>query len=152
MVPQEFHPPLVFPSERGFLPRLIDFLAFPYRFTTWVCMPKQYSFTCLFWTFYLFVCLFLESGKGREKESKRNINVWLPLMCCPLGTWPATQACALTGNRTSDPLFCRPVLSPLSYSSQGPVLNFYEWDHIVLFCGFELMVNLYISIGNFIAV
>ena len=36
-----------------------------------------------------------------------------------LGTWPATQACALTGNRTSDPLVRRPVLNPLSHSSQG---------------------------------
>ena len=42
--------------------------------------------------------LFLERGKGREKERERNINVWLPLTCPLLGTWPATQACALTGN------------------------------------------------------
>ena len=56
----------------------------------------------------------LERGAGRE----RNINVWRPLECLLLGTWPATQACALTGNRT-DPLFCRPVLSPLSCTSQG---------------------------------
>ena len=36
-----------------------------------------------------------------------------------LGTWPATQACALTGNQTSNPLVQRPVLNPLSYTSQG---------------------------------
>ena len=30
-----------------------------------------------------------------------NIN-WLPLAHPHLGTWPATQACALTGNGTSD--------------------------------------------------
>ena len=36
-----------------------------------------------------------------------------------LGTWPATQACALAGNRTNDPLFCRPALNPLSHTSQG---------------------------------
>ena len=35
------------------------------------------------------------------------------------GTWPATQACALTGNQTSDPLLCSLTLSPLSYTSQG---------------------------------
>ena len=29
-----------------------------------------------------------------------------------LGTWPATQACALTGNRTDDPLLHRPALNP----------------------------------------
>ena len=36
-----------------------------------------------------------------------------------LGTWPATQACALTGNRTSDSLVPRLALSPLSHTSQG---------------------------------
>ena len=56
-----------------------------------------------------FVCflrfyLVLERGEGREKERERNINVWLPLTWPPLGTWPTTQACALTGNPTSNPL------------------------------------------------
>ena len=32
---------------------------------------------------------------------ERNINVWLPLTWPPLGTWPATQACAMIGNRTA---------------------------------------------------
>ena len=40
-----------------------------------------------------------------------------------LGTWPATQACALTenqtGNRTGNPLVHRPALKPLSHTSQG---------------------------------
>ena len=27
--------------------------------------------------------------------------MWLPLVCPLLGNWPATQACALNGNRTS---------------------------------------------------
>ena len=48
---------------------------------------------------------------------QRNINMWLPLMCPLLGTWPATQACALTGNRTGDPLLCRLALNPLSHTS-----------------------------------
>ena len=46
------------------------------------------------------VFLFLESGEGWE----RNVNVWLSLQHPPPGTWPATQACAPTGNQTSDPL------------------------------------------------
>ena len=45
-----------------------------------------------------FIYLFLERGEGREKERERNINVWLPLACPLLGTWPVTQACALTGS------------------------------------------------------
>ena len=36
--------------------------------------------------------------EGKEKEMKGDINVWLPLMHPLLGTWSATQACALTGN------------------------------------------------------
>ena len=47
-------------------------------------------------SFPLFV--FRGGGEGREKERERNIGVWLLLTCSPLGTWPATQACALTGN------------------------------------------------------
>ena len=35
------------------------------------------------------------------------------------GTWPATQACALTGKPTSNPLVCRLALSPLSHTIQG---------------------------------
>ena len=33
---------------------------------------------------------------------KRNMDR-LPLTCPQLGTWPTTQACALTGNRTGQP-------------------------------------------------
>ena len=40
------------------------------------------------------------------------------------GDWLKTQACALTGNWTSDPLVHRPVLNPLSHTSQGQE-NFY---------------------------
>ena len=54
--------------------------------------------------FYILTILFiyfLERGEGGEKE-ERNINVWLHLARPPLGTWPAIQACALTGNITSN--------------------------------------------------
>ena len=63
---------------------------------------------------------FLERGEGREEDRERNINVWVPLTQPSLGTWPATQACALTGNQTSNPLVHRPELNPLSHTSQGP--------------------------------
>ena len=56
--------------------------------------------------------------RGREGE-RGNINVWLPLVCFPLGNWPTTQACALTRNWTGNPLVHRPALNPLSHTSQG---------------------------------
>ena len=67
--------------------------------------------------------LFLERGEGKKKERERNINVWLHLTHPHLGTWPATQACALTGNQTRDLSFCRPVLNPLSHTTQGSIIN-----------------------------
>ena len=69
--------------------------------------------------FLFFLLFFLERGEGKEKERERNINVWLPFTLPVLVTWPATQACALTGNQTSNPLVHRPMLNPLSYTSQG---------------------------------
>ena len=43
-----------------------------------------------------------------------------------LGTWPANQACALAGNRTSDLLIHEQALSQLSHTSQGshPYVDF----------------------------
>ena len=66
-----------------------------------------------FWGFFSlflkdFIYLFLERGEEKEKESERKINVWFTLTRPLLGTWPATQSCALTGNRTGDPLVCSP--------------------------------------------
>ena len=57
----------------------------------------------IFKRFYLFIF----RGERREEERERKINVWLPLPRPVLGTWPAIQACALTGNRTGDSLVCR---------------------------------------------
>ena len=70
-----------------------------------------------------FIYLFLERGEGREKEREKIISVWLAFTCPLLGTRPTTQACALTGNRTGNPLVHRPAINPLSYTSQG---NFYD--------------------------
>ena len=53
-------------------------------------MAIEYSFIPLF--------IYVFRERGRERERERNINVWLPLARPPLGTWPETQACALTGN------------------------------------------------------
>ena len=42
-----------------------------------------------------------------------------------------SQACALTGNQTGNPLVLRPVVNPLSYTVQGPIFltTFYEEYH-----------------------
>ena len=49
--------------------------------------------------FIFFNILFIfREGKGGEREREKNINVWLPPAHPLLGTWPATEACALTGN------------------------------------------------------
>ena len=45
--------------------------------------------------------------------------MWLPCAHFLLGTWPTTQACALPGNRTGNPLVCREALNPLGHTSQG---------------------------------
>ena len=67
-----------------------------------------------------FIYLFLDRREGREKEEKHQCVV-TPQAVPPhtLVTWPATQACALTGNQTGDPLVHRPALSLLSHTSQG---------------------------------
>ena len=84
----------------------------------------SFSFPICIFLFFIFIFLkifylFLERGEGREKERDRNINVWLPLTCHLLGTWPTTQACALTGNQTRDLLVHRSALNPLNHTSRG---------------------------------
>ena len=64
------------------------------------------------------VYVFLERGEGREKERERNIS-WLPLAHPQPGTWAATQARALTRNRTPDLSVSGTTPSPLSHTSQG---------------------------------
>ena len=64
------------------------------------------------------IIYFQREGKGRKKE--RNINVWLLLTHPLLETWPTTQACTLTGNLTCNPQVHRPMVNPLSHTSQGP--------------------------------
>ena len=82
----------------------------------------------IFFSIYLFIYLFFrererEGVRGRETSMcKRSIN-GLPLAEPPPGTWPATQACALTGNQTGDPLIHRLALNPLSHTSQGSFWN-----------------------------
>ena len=41
------------------------------------------------------------------------------------GPGPQTQACALTGNQSGNPLVLRPALNTLSHTSQGKNLYFF---------------------------
>ena len=66
------------------------------------CWPTVLRCSIFFFKIYLFL------DRGREEERERNINVWLPLTWPPPGTQPATQACALPGNWTGDPLVPSP--------------------------------------------
>ena len=98
----------------------------PERVSQWPMHPPNQTTKAqsLFIFLKYFIYLFLDRREGGEKERERNINVWLLLELPLLGTWPATQACALTGNRTGDPLVCRRMLNPLSYTNQSMFIYF----------------------------
>ena len=60
---------------------------------------QEVFFHSLFINHHLFLIdfiYFLFREEEREKQRERNINVWLPLVRPLLGTWPESQACALT--------------------------------------------------------
>ena len=89
-------------------------------FTSYLLCGLDLNSLCIiFFKKKRFLKIYFKEGKGERKE--RNLSVWLPLLRLPLGTWPTTQACALTGNGTDDPLVCRPALSPLSHTNQGSI-------------------------------
>ena len=99
-------------------------LVLPYRTREFIYYIYFKNMGVIPWWFFKNIYLFLDRREGREKERKRNINLWLPLMSPLLGTWPATQACTLTGNWTEDPLVCKPVLNPLTYQPGHSLVSF----------------------------
>ena len=67
----------------------------------------------------IFLSLFLETGEGREKERKGNINVQdrhqsVASHMPPTGTWPTTPACAPTGIQTNNLSICRTMPNPVT--------------------------------------
>ena len=76
-----------------------------------------------------FIYLFLEWEEEREKQRKKNIN-WLPLICPYSGARPATQAWALTRNRTSNILVCQTMPNPARASSCH-FINLYKWPKLL---------------------
>ena len=101
-------------------------------------IPMQLMKVVQVHNYLFFYYLFLDRGEGREKERERNSNVWLPLTCPKLGIWPATQACALTGNRTDDPMVCRPALNPLSHTRQSHVFKLFKHLFLLYFLHYHL--------------
>ena len=86
-----------------------------------LCLEMFLKVFCVCVFLKILFILLLERGEGKEKERER------------LETWPATQACALTGNQTSDPLVCRLALSPLSHTSEGlKLFNLYSFMDIII--------------------
>ena len=55
---------------------------------------------------------------------------WLPLTCPQLGTWPKTQARALTRNQTGNLSVLRQVLNPVSHTSLGSCSSFLRLRHL----------------------
>ena len=74
------------------------------------------KFAFAFFKFYLFIFREWEreGEKGREKYQ-----CVVASHAPATGDLPTTQACALTGNQTSNPLVHRPTLNTLSHTSQG---------------------------------
>ena len=101
-------------SAQTFREKNLSFLFLIQLFIYMYVLFKYYKGILFYLIFLNFTYLSLE-GKGRE----RNTNVWLPLACPSLGTWPITHACDLTRNRTSNSLLHRPALNPLSHTIQG---------------------------------
>ena len=75
-----------------------------------------------------FLNLFLERGREGEREVDKHQSEVASCTSPILGTWPATQAYALTGNQTSDPSVCRLALNLLSHTSQGYLTYFHSFQ------------------------
>ena len=79
---------------------------------------------CIYLCIYIFLYLFLERGREAKREGEKHNQ--LPLACPQQETWASTQAYALTGNRTGDPLVHRMTPNPLSHTSQGSQFIFHQ--------------------------
>ena len=73
----------------------------------------------IFLKIYFFNLFIFREGKGGRKRGRGTSTCGFLLRTPLLGTWPATQACALTRNQTGNPLVLRSASSPLSHISQG---------------------------------
>ena len=98
-----------------------------YRFAGWRNHFVAYYLMNFIVFLNIYIYLFLESRggrkRGREMTCERNV-YWLPRTHPQPVSWPMTQACALTGNQTSDLSIPRLGLNPLSHTSRATTLQF----------------------------
>ena len=83
-----------------------------------------------------FILFFRERGWEREWEGENHRCVRETSMNCllhapQLGTWPETQACAMTGNWTGDLSVHGPALNPVSHISHGHFNLFKVYNLVV---------------------
>ena len=65
-------------------------------------------------------------GEKEGEKHNRCVRETSPLARPQPGTWPATQACALTGNQIGDLLVPRLALKPLSHTSPVYILTLFQ--------------------------
>ena len=63
--------------------------------------------------------------EGEEHQCERETQVGCLSHTPKPGTRPATQACALIGNRTSDLLLCEMTPNQMSHAGQSSIIGFY---------------------------
>ena len=107
------------------LPYIFSLLIYPcLKFTSDTCEHSLLSLGVYsglkvhsFFFFKIFKFIFRDGGRGGERQGEKHQSV---ASCMPPpGAWPATQACALTGNRIGNLLVHRKMPNPLSHTSQG---------------------------------
>ena len=112
-----------------------------------VCGKVYVQWYCSVFIIYLQLYLFREGKAGRKRG--RETSMYGGLLHTtpphpPMGTWPATQACALTGNWTGDLLLHSPALSPLNHTSQGS-----SWSFILTYFTFGFLIHFGLIFVNF---
>ena len=92
-------------------------------------VPQFHFISLLLFLFiYLFIFILERGGGGGRKRERKTLTWETSIGCLPNTPWPgtkpATQACALTRNRTGDLSVCRMMPNQLSHTGQGHFISF----------------------------